>query len=197
LPDSFTEDWQLFAIDLQCSVHASHDIVTEELNRQEEASLAELTGSDPSRPWHLGLFYGTLRQATSNLAMVALVTRLDHWVARLWKRVNQAQDPNEVSLAGRLRDLDGYCGAGCPVPVGFFEELVAVRNSVVHRNSAVEWVHRGRPMRVAERYRSGSGMLVTVTGAHLKEASDKSIAAVRWYDERMLERIGIHSAQPQ
>ena len=70
-----------------------------------------------------------------------------------------------------------------PVPVQFFGELVTLRDSIIHNDSQAEWVHNGKQRKVADRYRKYDR--IELTDEQLKEAIEKCVQQVKWYDERI------------
>jgi hypothetical protein len=95
-------------------------------------------------------FYVDLRRAANHLAVVGLVTRLEHWIAR-FVRLKQLPVSN---LCKNLRVLnDSLHGTG-PIPVAFFKDLVTARDSVIHADSKAKWQYKGT-REVAKQYRNG------------------------------------------
>ncbi len=98
-------------------------------------------------------FYEELRKAHRNLALVGIVTRLQHWINNLARQTFPNEKPQ--TLLRQLRLLNGKLGQG-PVKLEFFEELVTVRDSIIHADSAAEWEYPpGKPRQVADRYAYG------------------------------------------
>lgn len=86
----------------------------------------------------------------------------------------------EKSL-GILRDRFG----DGPVSIADFLELETVRDSIIHADSKAEWM-RGKTLRsVAQMYRDSSLTWVNFGEAHLRDAIEKSVKQVKWYDERL------------
>ena len=157
-----------------------------------------LQGDDPDTvgsilSYHAN-FYEELRKAQRNLALVGIVTRLQHWINRLSRQTF----PNGKSqgLPKQLQLLNGKLGAG-PVKVDFFEELVTARDSIIHADSLVEWEYQGKKRRVADRYIYGeladrdlgepglNTLEINLADDHLVEAVENSIEMVKWYDEKL------------
>jgi hypothetical protein len=180
-----------FEIDLHCVVIANHDFTLEAIDRSEEEELTsiqkgfELEDHDTitsMMSYHQN-FYDDLRQSARRLALVALVTRLQHWIERFVKQLKVATNKMHQSrLANQLEALNKVLGNG-PASVLFFENIAAVRDSVIHGDSRAEWKFHG-PRRVADEYRNPSGD-VELTDDQLKESIQKAVQQVKWYDEKM------------
>lgn len=173
-----------FEGDVMLLVTINHGITLEEIARKEKTSLAHLM-SDPATMGYLEVFYKGLRRSANSLAIVALVTRLDHWIRILRLRI---PDEKEQSLKNNLRSLNKYLGDDGPVPIEFFEALVAVRNSVIHHDSKTKWTFQGQSTCVAERYSNYFGSEVEISDVQIKEAAAKAIEQVKWYDESLRSR---------
>jgi hypothetical protein len=175
----------------QSSGIANHGFTLEAIDRSEEEDLTsiqkgfELENHDTitSMMAYHQTFYDDLRQAARRLALVALVTRLQHWTERFVAQLKVSTSKGRQSkLARQLETLNNRLGVG-PVPVVFFENIVTVRDSVIHGDSRAEWEFDG-PRRVADEYRNPSGD-VELTDDQLKESIQKAIQQVKWYDEKM------------
>jgi hypothetical protein len=137
--------------------------------------------------FHEHTFSEQLRVAARNLALVALVTRLHHWVSRLARRLNNNR--KQTSLGKELEFLNAELGQDGPFPIEFFRELEHVRHSVIHADALPEWTdERGRKRCVAEKYRRGD-WAVEIGAEEIVAAVDAAIRQVSWYDE-MLQAIG-------
>jgi hypothetical protein len=181
---SLTEVAPQFEVDVMLLVAINHDITLQEITRKEKRSLAQLT-SDPGAMAYIEVFHKALRRSANNLAIVALVTRLDHWIRILRRRIPEEK---EGSLVNCLRLLNKYLGGDGPVPVKFFEELVTIRDSVIHNDSKTEWIYRDTLRRVAECYSNYFGGEVTISEVQVKEATAKAVVQVKWYDESLRAR---------
>jgi hypothetical protein len=51
-----------------------------------------------------------------------------------------------------MKELKAQLGEGAPVDIDFFEELVAVRDSIIHADSKIAWSHNKRNRPVADKY---------------------------------------------
>jgi hypothetical protein len=118
------------------------------------------------------------------LAVVGLVTRLQHWISRYAREVPSKRKSDKPSLKKDLHFLNQHLGMG-PVLPTFFEELVDVRDSVIHADSKAEWEFPvGKPRRVAQCYKDSYGG-IKVNDEQVKEAFASSIKQVAWYDEKL------------
>jgi hypothetical protein len=125
--------------------------------------------------------FDELRNAANQLALVSLVTRLQHWINDFVKEIRGSNQ--DKGLVPNLRILNRRLGVS-PITVSFFVDLVSVRDSVIHADSMIEWTHNG-PRRVPERYANTVTGEVNFTESHLREAIEVSIRQVKWYDERL------------
>jgi hypothetical protein len=193
-----------FEIDLNCVITANHSLTMEGIERTEDKALDDIyEGSGiesretvDSIACHAQNFYDDLRRAARLLALVGLVTRLQHWISRLanqWKpkvttargsKLKRAKVPKvqKSKLVKELESLNDALGAG-PVPLIFFEKLVTLRDAVIHGDSQIEWKHKGKIRAVANEYRSVLG--ADLSEEQLQEAIQKAIQQVKWYDEKM------------
>ncbi len=143
-----------------------------------------------------------LRRAANGLALVGLVTRLHHWVSVFVEQLpNQSakleglpkQRAKEEGvrvvplLVKNLTALNAELvrTESDPVPIDFFDDLVTVRDSIIHADSKSEWTYRGKKKQVAERYVNTASGEVEFTEAHLQEAMEKSVRQVKWYDDQL------------
>jgi hypothetical protein len=69
--------------------------------------------------------------------------------------------------------------------ISFFEELVTVRDSIVHTDAKTEWEFSGQKRRVADKYANAALGEVEFTPTHLQEAIEKSTKQVKWYDAQL------------
>jgi hypothetical protein len=181
-----------FEIDLNCVVVANHNLTLEAIDRDEDEELAKIEQASILEDYEIARsitgtlqnFYDDLRLAARRLAVVGLVTRFQHWIIRFVQRRKLGLEKSEKpKLVKQLNALDKDLGMG-PVCVEFFENLVGVRDSVIHGDSRAEWEHNGRVRKVAEEYRNPYGD-VEITEEQLKEAIEKAIQQVKWYEERL------------
>jgi hypothetical protein len=70
------------------------------------------------------------------------------------------------------------------VPISDFEKLVDVRDSIIHADARAEWKNdRGKDRKVADEYRNSCH--VEVSESQVKEAVEKAIRQVVWYDNQI------------
>jgi hypothetical protein len=180
-----------FVIELGHLVVTSHKLTLDAIDRDEKVEIGKLDSDmsqeDPdtlrSIERDIETFYDDMRRATNNLAAVALVTRVQHRVSRLAKKVPGKPEVAESKLVSELDHLNGYLGDG-PVPVAFFAELEKVRDSIIHADSNAEWDYRGAPRRVANCYKNAYDE-TNFSEAQLNDAVAKAIEQVTWYDEKL------------
>lgn len=195
-----------FEVDLNCLVLANLHITMDGISQAEDEDLAAIDENLKGEEWevkqdassHASHFYDELRNAALSLAMVALVTRLDHWVGRFTKenkpisakgkskvKDTKPTQKSDARLVNQLRALDESLGPG-PVGIRFFETLVDIRDSVIHHNSATGWKeHGGKERAVDSRYCNPARDCVELTEDLLREAVDNATEQVKWYDERL------------
>ena len=125
-----------------------------------------------------------LGNAANQLALVSLVTRLQHSINVFVKDVGG--DDKNTGLVPNLRILNRRLGES-PIAITFFADLVAVRDSVIHADSMTEWTYNGKTRRVPERYANVVIGEVNFREWDLREAIEVSIRQVKWYDERLDE----------
>jgi hypothetical protein len=182
-----------FEIDLHMLVTANHEFTIAAIDREEDEELSKIDGEFHlesheviySIKGQLQNTYDDFRRAARLLALVGLVTRLQHWISRFAQRRNltsvKQSKPREPTLVTQLNALNRDLGDG-PVSVDFFEKIVTLRDSVIHGDSQMEWGGR----KVAEEYRSAQG--ADLSEEQLKEAIQKAIAQVKYYDEKIQAR---------
>jgi len=136
-----------FEIDLHHVVVANHGFTMEAIEKSESEELSKiqegLAHEDCETVYSvtgpITRFYEDLRQAAHTLALVAVVTRFQSWIGRFVKQLKIATNRSTSSmLTSQLEALNAKLGVG-PVPVLFFEDLVAVRDSIIHNDSEAEW----------------------------------------------------------
>lgn len=179
-----------FEIDLNCLVTTNYQITIKGIERAEveavsEAESASVAADDLEsvRSWvsHERAFYDGLRVAARNFALVALITRLHHWISHYAKRLDPRR--NTKSLMTELGYLNTELNQMPPQPVSF-EELITLRDSIVHADCKPEWDYQDETRRVAERYIL-SNRRVAISHEDLAEAVDAAAKQVKWYDERL------------
>ena len=166
-----------FEDELDWLVFTNHRLIMENISRIEEESDGTANPFDFAEPYS---YCDELRKAANNLALVGLVTRLHHWVGIFVEELTN-KSARENSLLKNLKTLNAYTGEG-PVPLVFFEELVAVRDSIIHADTKIEWEFSGKKRKVASQYTNASLDEIEFTQAHLQEAIEKATKQVKWYD---------------
>lgn len=178
-----------FEVDLNTLVVVNHNLTLESITRSEDEALSktDLTMDDEAQRSiisYVGLFYEDLRRAANNLAIVGLVTRLEHWIGIFARRLPKQQKSRASVLVKDLALLNTRLGSG-PVRAKFFEDLVTVRDSVIHADSQAEWEHLGKRRRVADRYTNYVGGVVDIDEDQVKEALANAVKQVKWHDEKL------------
>jgi len=194
LNDAAIEESHEFEVDIACVVIANHGYALEGIQRAEEQHIANVRHSLVEEDWdfvnpeirHAETFYEGLRRSANRLAVVGLVTRLQHWTSRFAKRakIGKPARIHQSQLLNQMEALNKLLGHQI-VAVTFFRELVDVRDSVVHANSQAEWEYpEGCNRQVAQHHRSPWSE-VEFSAEQLKEAVAKTIQQVKWYDENI------------
>src|SRR5260370_18261000 len=92
-----------FETDLHCVVVANYALTLEGIDRSEEEELAKIDKDFAHEDFEtvrsmtaqLQNFYDDLRQAARRLALVALVTSLQHWIGGISKRIKTKTPPTK------------------------------------------------------------------------------------------------------
>lgn len=143
-----------------------------------------------------------LREAATNMALVSLVTRFQHAVNVFVDDYAQMQKrAADSDLRSNLRTLNRRFGKG-PTDIAFFADLATVRDSIIHADSNVEWMHGKNRRIVPKKYRDASLERLKLTKAqrrelkanstprlnftetHLQAAMKKCTDQINWYDEQ-------------
>jgi hypothetical protein len=185
-----------FETEIHCLVSKNHEITLCGIQQTEDEDIDQIekafAGEDDqeivnSEIRRVEMFFDDLRRAANHMALVSLVTRLDHWTRKLVKRLplntNKKRQPRGRSVVGDMEALSARLGTA-PIPIQFFEHLVTARDSVIHGDSQAQWKHGREIRRVADRYINNYGELC-FTEQDLREASDKAKTQVKWYDEQI------------
>jgi len=194
LNDAPVETSHEIEVDLACVVVANHGYALEGIGRAEEKDIANVRQVLEGEDWdlvsseirHAETFYEDLRRSANRLAVVGLVTRLQHWISLFIKRAKIGKLPQTYrsKLLNQLEALNELLRTEI-VAVSFFNELVDVRDSVVHANSQAEWEYpAGNKRQITQRYRSAWSD-VEFGPEQLKEAVAKTVQQVKWYDENI------------
>jgi hypothetical protein len=196
-----------FVVELNCLVVVNHKLTLEAIDREENKELDKL-GPDLSDEPDVGgsmrsdlqRFHDDLRTAANNMAAVALVTRIQHWIGRFVKKTKKnpgKAEPGESGMVSELRYLNAHIGEDGPVEITLFAELVNVRDSVIHADSKTKWLHRGKERRVAVCYANAYGE-TEIDGPQLKDAIAKGTQQVEWYDDKLSKAgRGQHAKQSE
>ena len=149
LPHPFIEE-------VEWLVSQNHELVLENIERLEKAEFSRLYSEMPNAPEldselaYAASMADDLGNAANQLALVSLVTRLQHSINVFVKDVGG--DNENTGLVPNLRILNRRRLGESPIAVTFFADLVSVRDSVVHADSMAEWTYNGKTRRVPERY---------------------------------------------
>ena len=169
-----------FEEELGWLVSTNHTLVMENISRIEQDAVP--TDDEPDLS-EMHAYSDELRKAANNLALVGLVTRFRHWVNIFLEELLKTEFVDQ-GLQKNLEALEMRTGEG-PTPIFFFQELGAVRDSIIHADSKTAWKRGDKPKQVAERYADVSSGEVAFTGAQLQEAIEKCIAQIKWYDDQL------------
>jgi len=185
-----------FETDLHCVVVANYTLTLEGIDRSEEEELAKIDKDFAREDFEtvrsmtsdLQNFYDDLRQAARRLALVGLVTRLQHWIGGFAKQMKATpckakQTGYNSTVANQIAALNKLLGIG-PVPEMFFEDLATARDSIIHADSRAEWKHNGSLRKVADHYRNAYEDM-DLSEEQLKDAIQKATQQVKWYDEKI------------
>ncbi len=142
-----------FCSELRTLVFVHHRLALEGISRweeQERSSVNEDYDDDDEgnerAQFRIDACYDELERAAHNLALVGLVTRLQHWIAAFAERLGR-KDARDKGLETNLRFLNDKLGEG-PVSISFFEDLATIRNSIVHADSKAEWSYHNKKLSV-------------------------------------------------
>ena len=173
LPHEFEEE-------LGWLVSTNHTFVMENISRIEKEAVAT---DDHLDLGELHDYSNELRRAANNLALVGLVTRFRHWVNLFLEELLKDRFEDQ-GLQKNLEALEQRTGKG-PSPISFFQDLVTVRDSIIHADSKIAWIYGIKTKQIAERYADVSLGELAFTQAHLQEAIEKCIEQIKWYDRRL------------
>jgi hypothetical protein len=186
-----------FEQEVQSLIRLNHNLVLKGISELEKSEIDRLC--EEAGPAELGgeiecakSDANDLRRAANSLALVGLITRLQHWIGKLVEEITK-ENAKDNSLEDNLERLDKELkNLGlAPVPIQFFRDLATVRNSIVHADSQITWFRgsgeKRKQKQVPCTYVDPVLVELTITEAHLEEAIEKSIQQLRWYDERIDE----------
>jgi hypothetical protein len=181
LPHPFVEEAEWLVL-------KNHELVLESIARLEKEAFSSLYKEMPNAP-ELGseLAYtksmaDDMRNAANQLALVSLITRLQHWINVFVKEVRKSN--KGTGLVPNIRTLNRRLGES-PIAITFFADLVSVRDSVIHADSMIEWTHNGKKRRVPDRYANTMTGELSFGESDLREAIEVSIRQIKWYEERL------------
>jgi hypothetical protein len=169
-------------------VHLNHSLLLESIGHLEQKEMSRLRQQTEDGPeLHSELAFASsmaddLRTAANELALVSLVTRLQHSIRAFVEDISEAT--GETGLVKNLKMLNTKLGPG-PENIEFFAGLVAVRDSVIHADSHAEWSYNGKTRRVPSRYVDENSGEIRFTEGQLREAVDLSIKQIEWYDKQL------------
>jgi hypothetical protein len=176
-----------FEEELGWLVRTNHTLVLESISSIEREEIA-LENLDPTE---IHTYSDELRRAANNLALVGLVTRLHHWVSvfveELPKHNTREKSAKEIGLVKNLTTLNAALARteSSPISIDFFENLVTVRDAIIHADSKSKWTYGKKERQVSERYAITASGEVDFTETHLQEAIENSVRQVKWYDDRL------------
>lgn len=190
-----------FEVDLNLVVMANCRLTLEGIDRarQEELELhsAELAGDAPEilsdALSNVAFEFEELRKAAIQLALVGVVTRLQHWVGLLVNKAKITVPKPERAKSKLICQLEALNKSlNCDSPLLDFENLVNLRDSIVHADSLAQWEYNG-PRTVPEHFRDAYGK-IRVTEEDLQKFVAKAILQISFYDEVLKQREAGSSA---
>jgi len=184
-----------FEVDISTFVRCNHQLTITELHRLREIEIEaiseldyETLSSAQGRVWRQ---YEELESAANQLALVALLTRLDVWLNKLIADHPVEKSPTidekyTSSIAKKMARLAAPMVEATPIPIEYFADLATVRDSVIHHDARSTFDYHG-PHTVAERYRSAYEN-VLFTAEDLTEATKKAIEQYHAFEAAWLAR---------
>jgi hypothetical protein len=181
-----------FEIDLHYLVTANYKITLEGIEREEREDMASTKEHFANETDHEMVsavlssyqqFFDDLRAASRNLTAVGLVTRFQHWASACARRIDPQRERG-LSLQKELNFLEATLGLG-PVSTEFFGRLAEVRHSVIHADSQPQWKYLDKVRHVEPKY-APNGYRVEISEEDLRDAIEKAIVQIKWYDEKLL-----------
>lgn len=191
--DAYIEIPHYYETELHCLVTANHKFALHGIELDEAKVIGEMEASLDLENQELGRsiisytenFYDDLRRSARSLSLVGIVIRFDHWIGKLYRKIAPTA-PRQKSLSQKLHSLNDKL-PGCPVEIGYLDELITARNAIVHHDSFAEWEHEGKMWRVADRYLQYNE--VYLSDDDISEAVRKTIEAVKWYDDKLSTKL--------
>lgn len=182
-----------FEVELRTLVMENHRLTIEAIAKAEQERTCEireeLAELEPeivqSSVSSEQVLFDELRSAAHQLALVALVTRPQCRIGQMarFERKKNGSKAKAANLVDDIAYLD-EC-AGRQAGRGFFKELVAARDSVIHGDSKKTWKHdrNGEQRTIADRYACGD--MLNFQEVDLQEAFDKATDLVVLYDLKL------------
>jgi len=139
----------------------------DELEKRESLRMREFLGNEDhdllaSQINWLENTHEEMRKAARHLALVGVVTRLQHWIKTLadLNGVAPKAGGKDSELCKFLRGLNESLSKDPPIAMAFIQDLVTARDSVIHGDSKSQWEHN--VMRsVADHHREGGELRIT------------------------------------
>jgi hypothetical protein len=203
-----------FVEEVEWLIRTNHRLLLDSISRIEQEQISEASkNEDPAEAGSeidFAISEATeLREAATNMALVGLVTRFQHAVNVLVDDYAEMQKrAADIDLRSNLRTLNRRFGKG-PTENVFFADLATVRDSIIHADSNVEWMHGVKRRMVPKKYRdaslerlklakaqrrelkANSTPQLKFTETHLQEAMKKCTDQINWYDEQAKENLSI------
>jgi len=180
----------MFDSDVRATVLVNHDLVLQAIAKSEEDELSKLDFTDESQRSiedFIQREHDEFRRAANNLALVGLVTRFHHWLGRLSDAVEGRRSLNR-KIKDMLTDLKNRFPNSQLAPNSYFKALEDVRDSIVHADSEPEWMNGKEVRKVNDEY--VDEYKVNFSAEKLKDAFDKMLALVEYYDGCLKRPIG-------
>jgi hypothetical protein len=163
---------------------ANHKILMESVAKMEEEDRASL---EEGEFFYQQTYHRDLRSVACSLAIVAIVTRLEHWVGAFCEKLKimsskqgSGQAGYKSKIIGRMKALNATLGHEF-IPIDFFVGIVTVRDSVIHGGSKEEWQFQGL-RKVEQQYADIFGNL-EIEEWQVDEAADKTLKQLIWYED--------------
>jgi hypothetical protein len=201
-----------FVEEVEWLIRTNHRLLFDSISRIEQEQISEANKSEDPAEAGSEIDYAIseaneLREAATHMALVSLVTRFQHAANVFVDDYAQIQKrAADVDLRSNLKTLNRRFGEG-PTDIAFFADLATVRDSVIHADSNVEWMHGTKRRMVPKKHRdanferlkltkaqrrelkANSMPQLNFTEAHLQEAMKKCTDQINWYDEQEKREI--------
>lgn len=186
-----------FKVDISLFVTANFELTIGAINQDEARAGREAKNSvkgetDPDVISEIlyrdDSYYDDRRVAARNMALVGLLIRLQHWAAAYARRIDHKRKSGNP-LRAELDFLNANLGKALVGPE-YFQRLTDARDSIVHANAQPHWAYRSprskkSSLRSVDSRYVPEGYRVAIGDADLAEAVHKSIALIKWYDEKL------------